>query len=491
VELREAVEKPAESIGLKLETGLAAKLVDDVLGEPAALPLLQFTMLRLWQERDHNRITLAGYARVGRSREALARAADKLYCNLLPEDQVIMRKILLRMVRPAAGEETTRRRVAIAELQQIGHAPKNVERVLDKLLEARLVRRCGETVEVAHEALIRNWPQFVTWVEEKRAQLMRVRRLENLAEEWQRFDRHSGFLDDEQLVEAEKWIDSDEARDVGIKDSLRALVVASRALAEKRKAHARRGRRFLIVMMAVLLAVLGLLGVAYEERKEKIDAAAGAEKRAIAADARAKAADARTKMMEQRRQARAASQALILALRADPHVRRTANTPASKDESAAGRLCCVVVDKNGERYLLTLGFATVGKRSSSPGTPAKPGGNTSDETSIAGALITISDDDLPELGAFAPHAGPIAVGEAVRLAGSGSSVKRGKVTNAKFHGDGALTTLDAEPGDSGALVVNDHNELVGILGSSGKEGAIVFSIDPILRELQVTLAPPP
>jgi hypothetical protein len=488
VELREAVEKPAESIGLKLETGLVAKLVDDVLGEPAALPLLQFTLLRLWQERDHNRITLAGYARVGRSREALARAADKLYGNLLPEDQVIMRKILLRMVRPAAGEETTRRRVGIAELQQIGHAPKNVERVLDKLLEARLVRRSGETVEVAHEALIRNWPQFVTWLEEKRAQLMRVRRLESLAEEWQRFDRHSGFLDDEQLVEAEKWIDGDEARDVGIKDSLRALVVASRALAEKRKAHARRGKRFLVAMMIVLLAVLGLLGVAYEDRKEKILAAADA-------DARAKAADARTKVMEQRRQARAASQALILALRADPHVRRTANIPASKDnETAAGRLCCVVVDGKGERYLLTLGFATVSKRSSSPEKQrAKPGGNTSDESSIAGALITVSDDDLllrlPQLGAFARHTGPIAVGEAVRLAGS--SVKRGKVTNAKFHGDGALTTLDAKPGDSGELVVNDRNELVGILGTSGKEGAIVLSIDPILRELQVTLAPPP
>jgi hypothetical protein len=188
---------------------------------------------------------------------------------------------------------------------------------------------------------------------------------------------------------------------------------------------------------------------------------------------------------------------LILALRADPHVRRTANTPASKDtENAAGRLCCVVVDEKGERYLLTLGFATVSKRSSSPEKqPAKPGGNTSDESSIAGALITIGDDDvllrLPELGAFAPHTGPIAVGEAVRLAGSGSSVKRGKVTNAKFHGDGALTTLDAKPRDSGALVVNDHNELVGILGSSGKEGATVLSIDPILRQLQVTLAPPP
>lgn len=468
VELREAVEKPAESIGLKLESGLVAKLVDDVLGEPAALPLLQFTMLRLWQERDHNRITLAGYARVGRSREALARAADQLYCNLLSEDQVIMRKILLRMVRPAAGEETTRRRVAIAELQQIGHAPKNVERVLDKLLEARLVRRCGETVEVAHEALIRNWPQFVTWLEEKRAQLMRVRRLESLAEEWERFDRHSGFLDDEQLVEAEQWIDSDQARDVGIKDSLRALVVASRALAEKRKAKDRRGKQFVIGLVVVVLAVLGLLGHAYADREEKIRAA----------------------KVEVRRQARAASQALSLALRADPHIRRTANHPVREDnETAAGLLCCVVVDEKGERYLLTLGFASVGKRSDSSSTAA---GHTSDERSTAGALITFRDDDvhlrLPELGAFALHTGAVADNEAVHLAGSGSGVKRGKVT--KVRSDSILTTLEAAPGDSGAPVVNDRNELVGILWYSEKEGTIVLPLGPILSELEVTLAPP-
>ena len=473
VELREAVEKPAESIGLKLESGLVAKLVDDVLGEPAALPLLQFTMLRLWQERDHNRITLAGYARVGRSREALARAADTLYGNLLPEDQVIMRKILLRMVRPAVGEETTRRRVAIAELQQIGHAPENVERVLDKLLEARLVRRCGKTVEVAHEALIRNWPRFVAWLEEKRAELMRARRLEGLAEEWERFDRHCGFLDDQQLVEAETWIDSDEARDTGVKDSLRALVVASRALIEQRKAKDRRGKRFVIGMMVVVLAIVGLLGWhTYEDRNERIEAQA----KAAEAEAKAKADHEAFLKQEQRVQrwkTRAAVQALNQALRADPHVRRTTNAPASNNDNAAGRVCCVVVDKKGERYLLTLGFSTAG---------------TSDVSSTAGALITLSDDvHPPELGAFAPHVGPIVVGEAVRLAGSGSRGKRGKVV--KLNGDSFLTTLDAGPGDSGAPVVNDRNELVGILLGSA-EGANVVSIDRILRDLEVTLAPP-
>ena len=69
----------------------------------SALPLLQFTLLRLWQERDHNRLTLAAYNRLGGGRVALARSADALYESLIPQDQFTMRRILLRMVRPGAS----------------------------------------------------------------------------------------------------------------------------------------------------------------------------------------------------------------------------------------------------------------------------------------------------------------------------------------------------------------------------------------------------
>ena len=37
-ELREAIERPAEQIGLKFEQGVVEALVHDILGEPAALP---------------------------------------------------------------------------------------------------------------------------------------------------------------------------------------------------------------------------------------------------------------------------------------------------------------------------------------------------------------------------------------------------------------------------------------------------------------------
>src|SRR5947199_2221849 len=56
-ELRAAVEKPAAIANLHFQAGIVDDLVKKVLGQPAALPLLQFTLRLLWEERDRNRIT--------------------------------------------------------------------------------------------------------------------------------------------------------------------------------------------------------------------------------------------------------------------------------------------------------------------------------------------------------------------------------------------------------------------------------------------------
>ncbi|MEI2746778.1 MAG: hypothetical protein V9G22_15830 [Ottowia sp.] len=83
-ELREAIERPAARAGLRFEEGLVDQLTGDVLGEPAALPLLQFTLLKLWRLRRRNRVTWEAYRRLGGPRQALQRAADELYDSLIP-----------------------------------------------------------------------------------------------------------------------------------------------------------------------------------------------------------------------------------------------------------------------------------------------------------------------------------------------------------------------------------------------------------------------
>ncbi|MDX2228423.1 MAG: hypothetical protein NW220_02205 [Leptolyngbyaceae cyanobacterium bins.349] len=199
-ELRDAIEKPAALIGLKFEEGLVDALLGDVLGEPAALPLLQFTLLKLWDHRERDRVTWEAYRRLGGGRLALAKSADEFYNSLIPEEQVTVRRILLRMVRPGEGLEVTSNRIPRQDLYCSGEAQDRIDRVLEKLIQNRLVRLtegdCADDaqVEVAHEALIRNWPRLVDWLEDERLTLRQRLRLTEAAEQWQARDKDTSLL---------------------------------------------------------------------------------------------------------------------------------------------------------------------------------------------------------------------------------------------------------------------------------------------------------
>lgn len=199
-ELREAIERPAERVGLRFEEGVVDELIADVLGEPGALPLLQFSLNRLWEQRVRSRITMLAYRNLGNSKLLLSKSADELYDNLLPEDQFTARRILLRMVRPGEGVEVTSNRVRVRDLFRSGEASDRVRRVLDKLIGAGLVRlpspdeQRTDQVEIAHEALIRNWPRLVRWVEEDRKQLRRRQPITDAARRWEDAGKDASFL---------------------------------------------------------------------------------------------------------------------------------------------------------------------------------------------------------------------------------------------------------------------------------------------------------
>lgn len=199
-ELRDTVLKPAELVGLKFEDGLVEELVRGVLGEPAALPLLQFTLLKLWENRERNRLTWAAYRKIGGGRKALAHSADELYNSFSPDDQAACKRILLRLVRPTEGFEVGLNRVQRSLLYRPGEDRERVDRVLDGLLKAHLLRQMeGESpddaqIEVAHEALVRNWPLLVEWLDEERANLRNRLRLAAAARQWKQLGREKGAL---------------------------------------------------------------------------------------------------------------------------------------------------------------------------------------------------------------------------------------------------------------------------------------------------------
>jgi WD40 repeat protein/tetratricopeptide (TPR) repeat protein len=171
-ELREAIVEPAQLVGLKFDPPeIVDQLIFDLQGDPAALPLLQFTMLRLWDRRSRNRITWDAYQAAGGGRLALQHAAESFYDNLADPQKETTKRVLLQMVRPTLGSEITTRRVRRSDLK--GDAEWEV---IQGLRRARLVRRIKGATEaddqftICHKALVRHWPLLQEWVDEARQQ---------------------------------------------------------------------------------------------------------------------------------------------------------------------------------------------------------------------------------------------------------------------------------------------------------------------------------
>lgn len=299
-QLREVVERPAELVGLKFDDGIVDELIKEVAGDPAALPLLQFTLLKLWESRERNRITRETYRKVGPPREALKRTADELFSSATYEHQKTMERIFTHLVQPASGAEFVRRRVRREALTRI-EAPYRVNWVLDRLVEAGLVRMTpgvehdDDRFEVVHEALIRNWPRLEDWLRNERRRSEKQIQLENAARLWVESGRRSDYLlSGYALAEAERYAhDSPE---------IEALVRASR---DKR----RRWKRlavwlgFALAVLTVLVIMFSLrareaqlsqMSIVLKEREEAVRAREVAQEVARAArrDATATASDA-------------------------------------------------------------------------------------------------------------------------------------------------------------------------------------------------------
>jgi DNA-binding SARP family transcriptional activator/WD40 repeat protein len=156
-ELARAIELPAQRVGLGVEPELAEALLADVEGRPGALPLLSTALLELWRERDGRRLRLAAYARSGGVQGAVARLAEDAYLALGPEQQPAARSLFLRLTGEDVHGVRVRRRVDLGEVD-----PDLVGRLADR----RLLTVDEGTVEVAHEALLREWPRLQRWLDE-------------------------------------------------------------------------------------------------------------------------------------------------------------------------------------------------------------------------------------------------------------------------------------------------------------------------------------
>ena len=208
-ELRRAIEEPARRGHWEFEPGLVDLILRDVGDEPGALPLLSHALLETWKRRAGHILTLKGYAEAGGVRGAIAHTAESVFQSFSPGERTIMRNILLRLTEFGEGTEDTRRRAAFDELMSSAENAderSEVRTVLHKLAEARLVTLSEDTAEVAHEALIREWPQLREWLSQDREGIILHRHLTEAAQEWELLERDVGSLyRGARLAQANEW----------------------------------------------------------------------------------------------------------------------------------------------------------------------------------------------------------------------------------------------------------------------------------------------
>jgi hypothetical protein len=248
-ELQEAIERPAEVAGLRLEPGLSAAILQDLRGAPDELPSLQVALRELWKRREQGALTQAAYRAVGGVEGAIARSADAAYAALSDDQKVLARRALLRLVQIGGDATDSTRRESAAEW---GEAARPV---IDRLVDAGLlVQRKGaveggQSVEVAHEALLRRWDSLRGWIEEARSFLGWRQRLRAAMADRGR-DPRAPLLAGPRLPEATRW----QVR------RGEELTAAERTFIDASATATRRRNRLAVAGVAIFVAAALLLG---------------------------------------------------------------------------------------------------------------------------------------------------------------------------------------------------------------------------------------
>jgi WD40 repeat protein/class 3 adenylate cyclase len=284
-ELERAISGPAERAGVVLEPGLVAQMVTDVGGEPGALPLLQYALTELFEQRRGSTMTLDGYRAIGGVSGALARRADSVYGELDEDQKEAARQVFLRLTATVEEAELARRRVPRSELLSVDVGSSAMESAIEAFGAARLLSfdrdpaTGSPTVEVAHEALFREWGRLRGWLDAAREDLRTQRRIAAGAREWVDADRDASFLaTGSRLVAFEAWRQSS---GLAITPQEREFLEASLAERDRRRQEEearevrerelerrslRRLRAVVAVLAAAALLAAALTAFAFSQR---------------------------------------------------------------------------------------------------------------------------------------------------------------------------------------------------------------------------------
>ncbi len=292
-ELIAIVRNPAEAVGLRFQYGLVDIIVNDALetadlgdtgvavARATILPLLELTLDQLWEaDNRKGELTHDTYNLIGGVAGALTRWANNAYTSLGDEEQSLARRVLVDLVYVGddivyVGDESqrvpdSRRRRTVNDLCRNAHERETVQRLVDRLADARLLVTSGETsgqqsyVEIIHDALLREWPELHEWLEEDRLFRLWHQVMERRAREWMESDPDNPSRRDEgrllrgrDLVEAEDWLGK---RGDELREEERQFIRASKALHERgvRRLQAAAGVLAVLLVFSVIAGGLAI-----------------------------------------------------------------------------------------------------------------------------------------------------------------------------------------------------------------------------------------
>jgi WD40 repeat protein len=322
-ELERAIVEPVQRVGVSYEPGLVTTIINEVKEQPGALPLLQYALSELFELREGLVISLMAYKELGGVRGALARRADAIYQEQAAPQREAMRQLFLRLITLGEGTEDTRRRALLSEVTAIRDADVTTDdvaimrEVIDTLGKARLLTfdrdpvTRSPTVEVAHEAIIREWSRLRAWLDDSRNDVRFQRALSSMVLEWDSAKRDPSYLlRGVRLEQYERW---SQETTLLLTESERDYLAASvaerlRREQEERGQQAREEQlkrqsitRLRLLVAFVTLAFFGALGLsafAFNERARAEQSAIEANRNAAFSQSIAYEASARNALAD-------------------------------------------------------------------------------------------------------------------------------------------------------------------------------------------------
>jgi DNA-binding SARP family transcriptional activator/WD40 repeat protein len=317
-ELEAAIARPAAGVGVEVEPALSAQLVADVLDQPAALPLLQFTLTELFERRSGPVLTLDGYRDLGGVKAAVAGRAEAVFGQLTETEQELARRMFLRLVTVDESRSVSRRRALRSDLVSTAGDSDTIDAVIDDFDTSRLLTFDRDpdsrepTVEIAHEALIGEWPRFGEWVASAGEGLRIQGQLAEAARMWDQHDRDYGDLyRGLRLESALEWVDAQPEAPSPLEqeflttsaDARNAEIEATQVQAERDRRTNRRLRGLLtgLGVLLVIALVAGALAIRQQRRADDEATAAqeaASEAREFAAESERLSRDAAAAAVE-------------------------------------------------------------------------------------------------------------------------------------------------------------------------------------------------